>query len=283
MSAAPIVCLLFTVGPGLPSRGCCWANSCVANPYLGYPPPLDYGLGYVNYLNAGSALRIQGPVSTQPVPQLTNAGGGLAGYVGLVGGATTANGGVVAQAGEAPFYYLSTPNGDGTFNFTGMASGGYTVSAPAGADVGAFAGTITVPSAAASFVWTNAGNFANQVAPPHIPRDTPLNITWAGGDPEGFVDITLIGSTVQNELPSVTNPEPGVMVECVVPATAGSFNVPTYILSTLPFSLTSGSVIPGAVLVGPASGATKISPVPSGLDATYLYYRFVSGYTVQWQ
>jgi hypothetical protein len=148
--------------------------------------------------------------------------------------------------------------------------------------VGPFTGTADVSSAAASFVWTNAGTFDNQTATPAIPRNTPLNITWTGGDPQGFVDIALIGSTVQNTLPSETNPEPGIYVECMVPASAGSFNVPTYVLQALP-QTTSGSDLPGLVLVGPASAVTKISPVPTGLDAAYLYYRFISGYTVQWE
>ena len=84
-------------------------NSCTAVPYLGYPPPADPGLRYVKYLDAGPALSIQGPVGTQPVPKNTNGNG----YDGLVGGATTANGGILEQQGEAPFYWNSTPNGDG--------------------------------------------------------------------------------------------------------------------------------------------------------------------------
>ncbi|MGA2591576.1 MAG: hypothetical protein ABSH32_16780 [Bryobacteraceae bacterium] len=254
-------------------------NSCTAIPYLGYPPPVDYGLGYVTYLDAGPSLSIAGPISTQTVPKNSNGNG----YDGLVGGGTTANDGVVAITGlEAPFYWDSTPNGDGTFTLTDIASGSYTVTGPGGTTVGAFTGTADVSSAAASFVWTNAATFDNQTANPQILRNTPLNITWTGGDPQGFVDIVLIGSTVQNTLPSTTNPEPGMYVGCIVPASAGSFNVPTYVLQALP-QTTSGSALPGLVLVGPASGATKISPVPTGLDAAYLYYRFIAGYTVQWE
>jgi uncharacterized protein (TIGR03437 family) len=260
-------------------------NSCVAIPYLGYPPPPDYGLGYAAPLDAGSALGITGPLAATPVAIPKNANG--AGYDGLLGGGTTADDGVVAITGLLPpFYWNSTSNGDGTFTVTDIASGNYTVTGPGGA-VSAFSGIIDVSSAAAGFVWTNAGTFDNQNGRPVIPRNAPLNITWTGGDPDGFVDIALIGSTVQNLLPSATNPEPGVYVDCVVPASKGSFSVPTYVLQALPQTAFNGtpsnSDIPGLVLVGPASGVSKISPVPTGLDAAYLYYRFISGYTVDWQ
>jgi len=73
-----------------------------------------------------------------------------------------------------------------------------------------------------------------------------------------------------------------VYVDCIVQASAGSFNVPTYVLEALPVGA-SNVPLAGLVLVGPASGVTKLSPSPTGLDAAYLYYRFITGYTVQWQ
>ncbi|MGC9947929.1 MAG: hypothetical protein ABSF64_16305 [Bryobacteraceae bacterium] len=253
-------------------------NSCTAIPYLGYPPPADYGLGYVTYLDAGPALTIQGPLATKSVAKNSNGNG----YDGLVGGDTDAGILNATATAEAPFYWDATANGDGTYNATRIASGNYIVTGPGGAAVNALTGTIDVSSAAASFVWTNESTFANQTATPQIFRNTPLNITWTGGDPQGFVDITLIGSTVQNTLPSPTNPEPGVYVECVAPASAGSFNVPTYVLAALP---AGGADVPlaGLVLVGPASAVTPIAPPPTGLDAAFLYYRFLAGYTVEWQ
>jgi uncharacterized protein (TIGR03437 family) len=253
-------------------------NSCTAISYLGYPPPPDYALGYVTYLDAGPALSITGPAVTTAVSVPKNTNGN--GYDGLVGGATIQN--VLSTVGEAPFFWDATSNGDGTFNFTHIASGSYTVTGPGGTAVNAFTGTIDVSSAAASFNWTNSDTFNNQNGVPAIPRNTALNITWTGGDPQGFVDIALIGSTLQNVQPSTTNPEPAVYVDCVVPASQGSFNVPTYVLEALPAGA-ENQPLAGLVLVGPASGVVPISPAPTGLDAAFLYYRFITGYSVQWQ
>jgi hypothetical protein len=251
-------------------------NSCTATPYLGYPPPVDYGLGYVKYLDAGSALSIQGPIGTQPVAKDPSGA-----YIALVGGSSSTD--LVSLDGIAPFYWNSTPNGDGSYNPTGVATGSYTVTGAGGGAVGAFSGTIVVPSAAGSFNWTNVGSFNGGTAPV-ISRNTPLNITWTGGDPQGFVDITLIASTVQNSYPDTRgHPEPAMYVECILPANKLSFSVPTYVLQALPPAINSGSFVSGVVLVGQASPVTKMSPVPTGLDAAYMYYRFLTGYTVQWQ
>jgi hypothetical protein len=154
------------------------------------------------------------------------------------------------------------------------------VTAPGGKDVGAFTATLDVLSTDASFQWTNAGLFGNQNGTPAIFRDTPLTITWSGGNPEGFMDITLVGSTVTFTVPS--NLDPGVQVECIVPTSLGSFNVPVYMLQTLPASA-NGPLAAGMVLVGPIGAPQKISPPPAGLDALYMYYRLLSGYTVEWQ
>ena len=58
--------------------------------------------------------------------------------------------------------------------------------------------------------------------------------------------------------------------------------MPTYVLEALP-APGPGFPLSGMVFVGPASEVTKMDPTPTGLDAAYLYYRIIAGYSVQWQ
>jgi hypothetical protein len=154
------------------------------------------------------------------------------------------------------------------------------VTAPGGSSVGGFTASIDVSSGAAAFEWTNEKTVATSA----IDRTQPLTITWTGGDPNGFIDITAIGSTATASGGPVTGVTPGTLVECLVPASAGTFTIPTFVLSALPSTQASASIIPpGELLVGPASGATKVSPTPSGLDAAYIFYHFIQGVNVGWK
>jgi hypothetical protein len=119
-------------------------------------------------------------------------------------------------------------------------------------------------------------------------------ITWSGGDPNGFVDITAISSTLQSgQVPLASTP--GILVECIAPASVGTFTIPTYVLQSLPSTVNSTAFVPpGELLVGPASGAcggsasvsatcpVKVTP-PTGLDALYIVYHFIQGVNVAWQ
>jgi hypothetical protein len=141
-----------------------------------------------------------------------------------------------------------------------------------------------VPAAATSLTWTNSATFDGSSGSPSISRATPLTITWSGGDPQGYVDITLVGSTARYTTPfsAPQEAEPGVQVECIAPTSLGSFTVPTYVLQALPPTSpnTDGTA---SVMVGPVSAPSKISTTPTGLDALYVYYRFIQGYTVVWE
>lgn len=254
----------FTLAPSV--------NNCTVSPFQGFPPPKDPALSNVTFLDAGSQLSIQGPNGTKPVAK--NADG--KGYGGLVGGAyitcpaSMPNCPSLLGGQALPPFYLDTSNN--------IVSGTYTVSAPGGSDVGSFSGTINVSDAAKSFKWTNKPS-GDQ---PSLPRDQDLTITWTGGDPNGFVDITAIGSTA-TAVGGPTSTTPGVLIECIAPGSAGSFTVPAWILQALPSTVGSNSLVPpGELLVGPASGAVKIT-APTGLDAAYAFYHFIAGTTVTWQ
>ena len=247
-------------------------NNCTVTPFLKYPPPVDPGLSYVTYLDAGSSLSITGPNGTQPVPVNTNGKG----YSGLVGGETILNlitGCPASSTNNCVPFFLSP-----TF---AISSGTYTVTGPGGADVGALSASVQVPSSAASFVWSNQSS----VTASPISRNSALEIDWTGyTDPNGFVDITAISST----LASGTTPAdttPGILAECIAPASLGKFTIPTYVLQSLPANPIppAGPLVPpGELLVGPASAVTTATE-PSGLDELYIFYHFIAGQNVTWQ
>jgi uncharacterized protein (TIGR03437 family) len=261
-------------------------GNCTVSPFLQYPPPTDPALGAVTFLNAGSAMSIQGPNGTGAVPLNKNSNG----YYGLVGGETIAD--LIAGCPStstnkcAPFFL--TPA-------YGFSAGTYTVAGTGGTAVGSLSAPISVTSDAASFKWTNQTSIVGtQAAPTPIPRNQDLTITWTGGDPNGFVDITAVSSTLQSGLtPSPTTP--GILVECMAPASAGTFTVPAYVLQSLPSTVSSTATVPpGELLVGPASGAcssvsttaTSTCPTittPTGLDVLYVVYHLIQGQNVSWQ
>ncbi|HXM43270.1 MAG TPA: hypothetical protein VN924_18680 [Bryobacteraceae bacterium] len=281
----------FTLSPSV--------NNCTVSQFLQFPPPVDYGLAQVIPLDAGASLSVKGPNGTQTVAKNGNAygaqpAGDLTKPEGLVGGETIGQlvslltSGVCPTTGANPSTDNCTP-----FYLTpayAISAGTYTVTGTGGANVGAFSAPITVTSAAASFKWTNQSSAASG----EISRTSPLTITWTGGDPNGFVDITAISSTLASGIePAATTP--GILVECIAPASAQTFTVPAYVLESLPSTANSTAFVPpGELLVGPvgvacsSTGATNTTcpadlTLPTGLDALYIVYHFIQGQNVVWQ
>lgn len=257
------------------------SENCTVQPFEQYPPPKDPGLSYVDYLDAGGSLSITGPNGTKPVAQnctpVSSTGCGTAGkgYSGLVGGATIQQ--LVTSTNPPAPFFLNTSGWNTSSWAYGITSGNFTVTGPGGAAVGALSAEVNVSSAAASFAWTN-----QNITSSAISRTSPLKITWTGGDPNGYVDITAIGSTETTTFPTAT--APGVLIECIAPASAGSFTIPTYVLAALPSTVgnTTSLVPPGELLVGPASTVTSATP-PTGLDALYIFYHYIQGSVAAWQ
>jgi uncharacterized protein (TIGR03437 family) len=147
-------------------------------------------------LTAGSPITIKG----------SNGDKQLAGSAGVYGAqlATSANGGKL---------YLDP--------------GSYTVSAPDGADVGAFQAQVMAPPPIA---WTNAASITS------VNRSQGVTVTWTGGDPGGFVYVSG-NSTLTNGT--------GAMFTCTAAASAGTFTVPPVVTLALPASSSGGLTLMG--------------------------------------
>jgi uncharacterized protein (TIGR03437 family) len=102
-----------------------------------------------------------------------------------------------------------------------LTTGNHTFTGPGGADVGAFS---------ASLNWPAAFNWTNRAAVISVNRSANLPVTWSGGDPQGQVQIFGWSGAIVN------NNEVGAGFVCLESAAAGSFTVPSAILSALPAS-----------------------------------------------
>ena len=129
--------------------------------------------------------------------------------------------------------------------------GNYTITGPGGPGVGAFSVTLSIPAA---LVWTNQDGIST------VNRSNGLPITWTGGDPAGFVDITGSSSTGLSLTTFVS-----ASFTCRAKVSDGNFTVPPLVLLSLPPSGSiSGFTIPGSLSVGATS--TPKTFTATGLD-----------------
>jgi uncharacterized protein (TIGR03437 family) len=108
--------------------------------------------------------------------------------------------------------------------------GHYTVTDPGGKDVGAFNGSIDVPSP--HFVWTNIPDITKP-----LDRTQDLVITWSGGAPG--TQVVAVGGGLANGVNT------GFL--CAAPVGAGQMIIPSYVLLQVP--PTSTSPVPGQLTV----------------------------------
>lgn len=181
---------------------------------------------------------------TSPAPppmantcNITASGGSLpAGYespTALAAGTVTLSGEVgpytllMSQTGEYSLLFepSDTATEAGIINSGAeLTPGTYTFTGTAGADIGAFNVSITLP---ALFNWTNRPSPKATIS-----RSEPFVINWTNGYPGALVDIELQSSASLTE---------GVTVVCWADATAGTFSVPVAVLQALPPTYSGGS------------------------------------------
>jgi hypothetical protein len=169
--------------------------------------------GSVTSLDAGPSIALSGPGGARTLSKL--AAGGLSVY-----SATLDSAGNYLNAGQ--------------YTFTGTG----------GADVGPFTAQLTLPP---PLTWTN------QAAITTVNRAGGVTVTWTGGDPAGYVQITGSSTAGTSAATAAT-----ASFTCTARVPDGSFTVPSIVLLALPASgsVSSGGVsvpIPGSLSVGSAS------------------------------
>lgn len=168
---------------------------------------------------------------------------------------------------QAPGYYSATLGG-GIPGMPGaqpdyLEPGTYTVdNGSGGADVGAFRATLNITS---PVVWDRAA------VPDAISRSQDLTLRWSGGTANEWV--LMMGTSAR------TNPDIGAAFVCTERASAGSFTVPSLVLSALPASGTEG----GMLMVGSSPLMERNKFKAPGLDIGYFSYSSVSAKSVSFR
>jgi len=151
-----------------------------------------------------------------------------------------------------------------------LVKGTYTVRATGGADVRAFTATLNFPD---PLTWTNRDSI-NVIA-----RSQDLTVRWSGGNPAQEW-VSIVGVSMRSA------PDVGAAFVCTERAAAGSFTVPSIVLSALPASQTGGALagIPSGILMVGSSPLIEPNKFrATGLDQGYLTYTTLTGKGVTFQ
>jgi uncharacterized protein (TIGR03437 family) len=156
------------------------------------------------------------------VPSLRNLFAQVPTGAGLDAGSIVVTGplGSAAMPASAQDFYDAISN---TFNagFIPASGGNFTFDNGAGgADVGKFSASVSIGTVG-MFTWTNESSINA------INRANGVTVNWSGATPNGFVIVS--GSSRSQQ-----DPFPSSQFLCSVPASAGTFTVPPYVLLALP-------------------------------------------------
>lgn len=175
-------------------------------------------------LDAGPVININGPKGAKQLTKIPSIPGI---YSATLGGGTGFPGGPAVQ----PLYLDKGPytadNGSG------------------GADVGRFTASLMLPD---PLVWTNQDSITT------VQRAQGVTVTWTGGDPSGFANIT--GTSIAG----TGEKSPFGLFTCTEKISAGQFTVPNVVLLALPPSANLSGVPAGTLSVGSSVSSTFTAP-----------------------
>jgi uncharacterized protein (TIGR03437 family) len=174
---------------------------------------------------------------------------------------TGLDGGSVSVSGPAGSTPVTVPGGVGDAllpsSFFPATGANFAFQGFGGLNVGSFMGTLALPTT--SWTWTNPSAAAA------ITRSAGLSVTWSGGGSNSYVQI--YGSSAPTATAASGTLGASANFSCTVPASAGQFTVPPYVLAALPAG-------PGYVFLlnennFTALGATGVDWAPL-LEQTYV-------------
>lgn len=140
------------------------------------------------------------------------------------------------------------PNSGGTFMFS---------NGKGGQSVGAFTATTMVPAA---FTWNERDTLTS------VNRAQGATVTWQNAAPNSFVQITGMSSATFGLISLATS------FNCTVPASAGTFTVPSSITLSLPPTATSAGIVsPAFLAVGNYSYPQPFSAPGADFAASFGY------------
>ena len=168
------------------------AGNCTVYTYTGAPTGPSSGPYQPTALNAGSMLNISGPNGKQTVPLQSGQ------YAAILGG----------NAGSSSLPAFIPATGGSSFTFD---------DGTGGPDVGAF--TAAASFSGAGLSWTNQNTIMT------VNRSSPPTITWAGGNPNVYVQVSGY---------STANGGSGAAFTCTAASTDGQFNLPNGVMLSLP-------------------------------------------------
>lgn len=201
----------------------------------------------VPQISAGSQITITGPQGTAVLPLSANRVGE---YHGPLGQSTVIGGTDFLQPGD-----YTASNGSG------------------GSAVGAFTADLTIGQ---PLTWTNQSTISSQNS---IDRSQGLTINFSGGASGDYAAI-LGSSTANTPTQDVT-----VTFVCTAPVSAGTFTVPSYVLSALPVSgniTIDGITGTGGFLLFGNYPLSNTFSAP-GLDLGFFAETIVSGINIPYQ
>jgi uncharacterized protein (TIGR03437 family) len=187
-----------------------------------------------NPLDAGNPLTVNGPNGAKQIPRTST---GI--YGALLGGGFNIP---LPGVPPPPPLYLS--------------AGRYTVSGPGGADIGDFRKEFDLGT---PLTWTNYDQI-----PATVRTNAPLTVTWSGGTPNR--DVVLILGTSTDSAVTVAG-----TFYCIAPLAPGRFEVPAYILASLPPTGSIQGIPFGSLSVSSYNFANPETFTARGLDLGLIY------------